>query len=319
MTLIFRNLKNLASALVISCAALLSGHSFAADKIAVTASFSILADLVRVVGGERVDVTHLVGPNEDAHVFEAKPSDAKSLLQSRLLVSNGLGFDPWAQTLAKSVGYKGLAVVASKGLKPLTEVAKPATQPAPNGHGHKHGHSHGEADPHAWQNPNNVALYVRNIAAALSQLDPASASTFKANADAYVTELQSLDIWAKAQFKAIPAAQRKVITSHDAFGYLAAHYQITFLSPQGISTDAQPSARDVARLITQIQREKIRAVFLENISNQRLLEQLSQDAGTTVGGKLYADALSGPDQPGATYLLMMRHNVNQLVAGMRLN
>ncbi|MEY3871460.1 MAG: hypothetical protein RLZZ296_455 [Pseudomonadota bacterium] len=315
MKLIFRNLKNLVSTLVMSCAALLSGHSFAADKLAVTTSFSILGDLVRVVGGERVKVTNLVGPDQDAHVFEAKPSDAKSLLQSQLLVSNGLGFDPWAQNLARSAGYKGLTVVASKGLKPLAEVAKPAAK----GHGHGHGNPHGEADPHAWQNPNNVVLYVRNIAAALSQLDPASASTFQTNADAYVKELQALDAWAKAQFNAIPAAQRKVITSHDAFGYLAAHYQITFLSPQGISTEAQPSARDVARLITQIQRGKIRAVFLENISNQRLLEQLSKDAGTTVGAKLYADALSGPDQAGATYLLMMRHNVSQLAAGMRLN
>lgn len=294
---------------------MLSGNSWAADKLAVTASFSILGDLVRVVGGERVSVTNLVGPNEDAHGFEAKPSDAKLLLQSRLLVSNGLGFDPWAQVLARSVDYKGMALLASKGLKPLTEAAKPAVK----GHGHNHAHSHGEADPHAWQNPNNVVLYVRNIAAALSQLDPASASTYQANADAYVKELQALDVWAKAQFNAIPAAQRKVITSHDAFGYLAAHYKITFLSPQGISTEAQPSAKDVAQLITQIQREKIRAVFLENMSNQRLLTQLSQDAGTAVGGKLYADALSSPDQPGASYLLMMRHNVNQLVAGMRLN
>jgi zinc/manganese transport system substrate-binding protein len=294
---------------------MLSGNSWAADKLAVTASFSILGDLVRVVGGERVSVTNLVGPNEDAHGFEAKPSDAKLLLQSRLLVSNGLGFDPWAQVLARSVDYKGMALLASKGLKPLTEAAKPAVK----GHGHNHAHSHGEADPHAWQNPNNVVLYVRNIAAALSQLDPASASTYQANADAYVKELQALDVWAKAQFNAIPAAQRKVITSHDAFGYLAAHYKITFLSPQGISTEAQPSAKDVAQLITQIQREKIRAVFLENMSNQRLLTQLSLDAGTTAGGKLYADALSSPDQPGASYLLMMRHNVNQLVAGMRLN
>lgn len=301
--------------LVISLTALLSNHSLAADKLAITTSFSILGDLVRVIGGDRVNVTNLVGPNEDAHAFEAKPSDAKALLQSQLLVSNGLGFDPWAPKLAKSVGYQGLVVVASKGLKPLSERAKPAAK----GHDHGHGHAHGEADPHAWQNPINVVTYVRNIAAALSQLDPASANTFKANADAYVQELQALDVWAKAQFSAIPAAQRKVITSHDAFGYLAAHYQITFLSPQGISTEAQPSAKDVARLITQIKREKIRAVFLENMSNQQLLTQLSQDAGTTVGAKLYADALSSPDQPGPTYLSMMRHNVTQLAAGMRLN
>ena len=315
MKLVFRPFSNALMGIVIGSAVLLSSNSFAAEKIAITTSFSILGDLVNVVGGERVNVTNLVGPDQDAHVFDAKPSDAKLLLQSRLLVSNGLGFDPWAQSLAKSAGYQGLAVVASKGLKPLAEVAKPAAK----GHGHSHGHSHGEADPHAWQNPNNVVLYVRNITAALSQLDPASASTYQANADAYVKELQALDVWAKAQFSAISALQRKVITSHDAFGYLAAHYQITFLSPQGISTEAQPSARDVARLITQIQREKIRAVFLENISNQRLLTQLSQDAGTTVGAKLYADALSGPDQPGATYLLMMRHNVSQLAAGMLLN
>jgi zinc/manganese transport system substrate-binding protein len=313
MNLVFRPFSNALMGIVIGSAALLSSNSFAAEKIAVTTSFSILGDLVSVVGGERVSVTNLVGPNEDAHVFDAKPSDAKSLLQSRLLVSNGLGFDPWAQNLAKSAGYKGLAVVASKGLKPLAEVAKPGAK------GHGHGHAHGEADPHAWQNPNNVVLYVRNITAALSQLDPANASTYQANADAYVNELQALDVWAKAQFSVIPAAQRKVITSHDAFGYLAAHYQITFLSPQGISTEAQPSARDVARLISLIQREKIRAVFLENMSNQRLLAQLSKDAGTTPGAKLYADALSGPDQPGATYLLMMRHNVTQLAAGMRLN
>ena len=311
MTLVSRPFFRSLMGLVIGSAALLAGHSVAAEKIAVTTSFSILGDLVRVVGGERVNITNLVGPDQDAHVFEAKPSDAKSLLQSRLLVSNGLGFDPWAQNLARSAGYKGWTVVASKGLKPLAEAAKPAAK--------GHGHAHGEADPHAWQNPNNVVLYVRNITAALSQLEPASASTFQTNADAYVKELQALDVWAMAQFNAIPAAQRKVITSHDAFGYLAAHYQITFLAPQGISTESQPSARDVARLITQIQREKIRAVFLENISNQRLLTQLSQDAGTTVGGKLYADALSGPDQPGATYLLMMRHNVSQLAAGMRLN
>ncbi|MDO9278771.1 MAG: metal ABC transporter substrate-binding protein [Polaromonas sp.] len=313
MKLVSRPFFHALMGLVIGSAALLTGHSFAADKIAVTASFSILADLVRVVGGERVNVTHLVGPNEDAHVFEAKPSDAKALLQSRLLVSNGLGFDPWAQKLAKSVGYQGLVVVASKGIKPIEQVAKLGAI------GHGHGHANGEADPHAWQNPNNVVLYIRNITAALSQLDPASASAFQVNAAAYVKELQALDVWAKAQFSAVPAAQRKVITSHDAFGYLASHYQITFLSPQGISTEAQPSARDVARLISQIQREKIRAVFLENISNQRLLAQLSQDAGVTVGTKLYADALSNSDQAGATYLLMMRHNVSQLAAGMRLN
>ena len=283
----------LASSLVLTF--LSGGNATAADKIAVTASFSILGDLVRVVGGERVAVTTLVGPNEDAHVFEPKPTDVKAIARTQLLVTNGLSFEPWANKLAKSAGYKGETVVASTGVKALP------------------------SDPHAWQNPNNVELYVRNIAAGLSKVDATGASTYQANAEAYVKELQALDAWAKAQFLEILVVKRKVITSHDAFGYFAAHYQIKFIAPQGISTEAEPSAKQVAVLIKQIQREKIKAIFVENMSNPKLIEQLSKDAGATVGASLYADALSGPDKPGATYLQMMRHNVTQLAAGMRLN
>lgn len=285
----------------------------AADKIAVTASFSILGDLVSVVGGPRVAVTTLVGPNQDAHLFEPKPTDAKTMLATQLLVTNGLGFEPWANKLAKSAGYKGEAVVASNGIKALT-----ATPAKASGEQHT-GHSHGAADPHAWQNPNHVVSYVRNIAAGLSRVDPSSATLYQSNADAYIKELQALDVWAKAQFASIAPAQRKVITSHDAFGYLAANYQIQFLAPQGVNTDAEPSAKQVAQLIKQIQREKIKAIFIENMSSPKLLAQLSKDAGATVGASLYADALSGPAQPGATYLLMMRHNVSQLASGMKLN
>jgi zinc/manganese transport system substrate-binding protein len=299
--------------------ALLSSAGFTADKqppVSVVASFSILADLVREVGGERVSVTTLVSPDEDAHVFEPKPSDAKALVQSRLLVVNGLGFDPWAQKLAKSAGYKGETVVASRGVKPLVL----AEEDAHGKKGHKDkGQHHDEADPHAWQNPHNVVLYTRNIAAALVKADPEGGAAYQANANAYVKELQTLDAWAKAQFAALPADKRKVITSHDAFGYLAARYQIKFLAPQGVSTDAEPSAREVAQLIRQIQREKIKAVFVENMSNPRLLAQLSKDAGVTVAATLYSDALSSADKPGSTYLQMMRHNVTQLAAGMKLN
>jgi zinc/manganese transport system substrate-binding protein len=274
---------------------LASGPATAADKIAVTASFSILGDLVRVVGGERVAVTTLVGPNEDAHVFEPKPADAKTLLRTQLLVTNGLGFEPWATKLAQSAGYQGKTVVASMGVK-----ARPS-------------------DPHAWQNPSNVEWYVRNIAAGLAKVDASGAAVYQANAAAYVQELQTLDAWAKAQFADILVLKRKVITSHDAFGYFGAHYQIQFIAPQGMNTEAEPSAKQVAVLIRQIQREKIKAIFMENMSNPKLLAQLSKDAGATVGASLYSDALSGRDQPGATYLQMMRHNVTQLAAGMRLN
>lgn len=295
----------------IASACLLPNASFAAGKLPVVASFSILGDLVRVVGGERVSVTTLVGPDEDAHVFEPSPADAKAIVQSRLLVVNGLGFESWAQKLAKSAGYKGETVVASRGLKPLAMAQE-------KGHEGK-GHHHDEADPHAWQNPLNVVLYTGNIAAALAKADPAGATAYQANASAYVKELQALDTWAKAQFVAIPAAKRKVITSHDAFGYFAAQYQISFLAPQGVSTDAEPSARAVAQLIRQIQRERISAVFVENMSNPKLLAQLGKDAGVTVGPALYVDALSAAGGPADSYLKLMRHNVTQLAAGMRGN
>jgi len=287
--------RRLLIAISLALTGLASGHAAAADKIAVTASFSILGDLVRVVGGDRVAVTTLVGPNEDAHVFEPKPADAKTIVRSQLLVTNGLGFEPWATKLAKSAGYQGETVVASTGVK-----ARPS-------------------DPHAWQNPNNVVLYVRNIAAGLAKVDASGAAVYQANADTYVKELQTLDAWAKAQFLEILVVKRKVITSHDAFDYFGAHYQIQFIAPQGLNTEVEPSAKQVAVLIKQIQREKIKAIFIENMSNPKLIEQLSRDAGATVGASLYADALSGPDQPGATYLQMMRHNITHLAAGMRLN
>jgi zinc/manganese transport system substrate-binding protein len=268
----------------------------AAEPLPVVASFSILGDLVKVVGAERVRVTTLVGPDQDAHAFEPKPADAKAMLAAKLFVSNGLNFEPWANKLAKSVGYKGETVLTSQGVKPILK-----------------------SDPHAWQNPLNVIVYVRNIATGLAQVDAAGATSYQANAEAYVKELEKLDTWALAQFAAIPADKRQVITSHDAFGYLADRYKIKFLAPQGISSDTEPSAKGISQLIRQIKREKIKALFVENISNPKLIAQIGQDTGASVGASLYSDALSAPKQPGTTYLLMMRHNVMELVAGMKLN
>jgi len=310
--------------LAAAASASLPGASFAASPtpptppLPVVASFSILGNLAQVVGGERVRVTTLVGPDEDAHAFEPRPADAKAIAQSKLLIVNGLGFEAWAQKLAKSAGYQGLTVVASDGVK-TSALAEESSRNNDQDHRHSAGQTAGPTDPHAWQNPANVVLYVRNIAAGLAKADPAGAPIYQANAAAYVKELQALDAWAVAQFAAIPAPKRKVITSHDAFGYFAAHYQIEFLAPQGVNSDAQPSAKQVALLIRQIQREKIRAVFLENMSDPKLLTQLSKDAGVKPGAALYSDALSGPGKPGATYLRMMRHNVTQLAAGMRLS
>jgi zinc/manganese transport system substrate-binding protein len=272
-------------------------------------------EILGSVGGDRVALTTLVGPDADAHAFEPKPSDAKTLLASKLLVINGMHFEPWADKLAKSANFKGDIVVASKGVKPR---AMPEEEEHEHQASEKGGHHH-ETDPHAWQNPNNVILYVRNIAAGLAKADASGAATYKANAEAYVKELQALDASISAQLATIPAAKRKVITSHDAFGYFAAQYKVKFLAPEGVSTDAEPSAKEVAQLVRQIKREKIRAIFIENMRNPKMLDQLSKDAGATVGGTLYSDALSAPDQPGASYLKMMNHNLAQLVAGMKLN
>jgi len=280
----------------------------AAEPLPVVASFSILGDLVQVVGGDRVKVTTLAGSDADAHEFAPSPADAKAVLGARMFVVNGLSFEPWAQKLAKSAGYKGETVVASKGVKPRQMAADA---------GHDHGHA--ETDPHAWQNPLNVVQYVNNFAAGLAKADPSGAATYKANAEAYAKQLKDFDAQAKAQFDAIGRAQRKVITSHDAFGYLGARYGITLLSPEGVNTDSEPSAKHVAELIRQIKREKIKAVFVENMSNPKLMAQLSKDAGVSVGATLYSDALSEASGPASTYLKMMNHNLTQLVAGMKLN
>lgn len=294
----------------LACAALsaplLLQTSHAAEPIPVVASFSILADLVQVVGGDRVKVQALVGPDADAHEFTPSPADAKAILRARLFVINGLNFEPWAQKLAKSAAYAGQTLVASQGVKPRS-------MPTEEGHGHA------QTDPHAWQDPTNVMLYVKNIAKSLSNLDPQGADSYQKNSATYIKELEALDAFAKEQLAPLTRQQRQVITSHDAFGYFGAHYQIRFLAPQGVSPEGEPSAKEVAKLIRQIRQDKIRAVFVENMSNPRLLAQIAKDTGVTLGPKLYVDALSGTNAPASTYLALMRHNLTQLVAGMKLN
>jgi zinc/manganese transport system substrate-binding protein len=292
--------------LTLTACTLLLSVSSAAAPLPVVASFSILGDLVQVVGGERVKVSTLAGPDADAHEFNPSPADAKTLLAARLFVVNGLNFEPWAQKLAKSAAYQGDTVVASQGIQPR-QMETPA------------GKAHPEADPHAWQNPLNVVQYVANIATALAKVDPAGAASYRANADAYARQLKDFDAQATSLFDSINVSKRKVITSHDAFGYLGARYGITLLAPEGISTDSEPSAKHVAGLIRQIKREKIKAVFVENMSNPKLIAQLSKDTGISIGATLYSDALSGASGPASTYLKMMQHNLTALLAGMKLN
>ena len=265
----------------------------------VVASFSILADITREVGGERVEVVSLVGPDQDAHVFQPKPADVKRLAAARVFVANGLGFEGWISRLSKSASFKGVTVTASNGIKPRAALDE------------DDGHQHSHLDPHAWHNPQNVLRYVDNITAGLSQADAAGAAYYRARADAYKQKVQALDSWAAQQFAAVAAPRRKVLTSHDAFGYFGERYQVRFMAPQGVSTDAEASAKAVAQLIRQVKKEQVKAVFFENMSDRRLIDQLAREAGARVGGKLYSDALSA--QPGGrSYLDMFRSNVEAL-------
>jgi zinc/manganese transport system substrate-binding protein len=283
--------------------------AFAQEKLAVVASFSILGDLVRQVGGERVSVTTLVGPDGDAHVYSPTPADAKTLAAAKLIVVNGLKFEGWMTRLIKSSGANGTIATATSGIALL--------QAAGDDHGHgkkdKHGHSHaGEADPHAWQSVPNAKIYVANIRDALSVADPAGKAVYDANAAAYLAQLEGVEAEIRAAVARIPADRRKAITSHDAFGYFIKAYGIQFIAPQGVSTEAEASARDVARIIRQIKAETIPAVFLENVTNPRLIEQIARETGAKIGGRLFSDALSAQDGPAGTYIAMMKHNISQI-------
>lgn len=288
------------------------GVAPALAEVKVVASFSVLADMVRAVGGDKVAVAALVGPDADAHVFQPSPSHAKLVAGAALVVVNGLGYDGWFGRLIKASGHENEVLVASLGVATIV-------RPSGRAHGRKHGGGTLPPDPHAWQDLRNGQIYVRNIVAGLVKADPANAGHYRANGEKYLAELAALDHWARGELGAIPEDKRKVISSHDAFGYFAAAYGVTFLSPVGVSTEKEPTPKDVARLIAQMKREGVRAVFVENMTDPRLVAQIAKEAGGAVGGTLYADALSKPDGPAGSYVAMFRHNVAALRAAMARN
>ena len=278
-----------------------------ADKLPVVASFSILADITQAIGGERVNVVSLVGANQDAHVYQITSKDLKKLQAAKLMVVNGLGFE--GASMDRAIKQSKIpVVVATSGIKALVE----------DDHDHKHdAHNHGSIDPHAWHNPVLVQTYAKNIAAGLTKADPQGKVYYAQRLNAYISELKALDTWTQNQFKPIAVNKRKVLTAHDAFEYLGARYQISFIAPQGVSTDGEASAKTVANIIKQVKAENIKAVFLENIKDGRLLTQLSKETGVKPSGKLYSDALSDPKCEAGTYLKMMRFNINSLVGAMK--
>jgi zinc/manganese transport system substrate-binding protein len=279
-----------------------------ASRPRVVATFSILADLVRAVGGDRVEVAALVGPGADAHSFAPKPADAQALARANLVVVNGLGFDAWTDRLVRTAGYKGAVVVASAGVAP---------RKAEDDHDHDHDHGHADIDPHAWQNPANVKLYVANIRDALVKADPAGAETYAARAADYHKQLDALTTEIAALFAPLPPGRRRVATTHEAFGYFGEAFGVRFVAAQGVSSEGDISARRLGALIRQVRGEKIPAVFIETLSDPRLAERIAAETGAKIGGALYPDALTGPDGPAATYLDLMRANARTIAAALR--
>ncbi|MBV1775989.1 zinc ABC transporter substrate-binding protein [Burkholderiaceae bacterium DAT-1] len=280
------------------CLALICTLAHAAP-IKVVASFSILGDLAHSIGGEHIELTTLVGANGDTHVYQPSPQDVRKVSEAQVLVLNGLGFEGWQMRLLQASRFKGVQIVASVGIQALLR--------------------NGIADPHAWHDPKRLMTYVRNIQAGLSKADPAHATLFASRADGLIAAIQQQDEQASKQFAALSATQRRAIVQHDSLAYLAQRYTLTLLPAQGISTESEPSARDIAQLVRQVRTSGIQAVFIESIANPRLMEQIGREAGLKPGGKLYTDALSAPGQGADHVVDMLRYNVSTLVSAMQAN
>ncbi len=271
-----------------------------AETLNVVASFTVLADVVKHVGGDHVKVSSLVGPNGDPHEFEPSPADAKTLNAAKVVFVSGEGLEGWMDRLISASGYKGTPVIASEGINTRTMVDDGKTV----------------TDPHVWNSPVNVKIWVANIEKALSSADPADAADFRANAERYTKILTELDAYAHSKFDKIPDDRRKVLTSHDAFGYFGREYKVSFLSPLGVSTETEASAAEVAKLIEQIKTEHVKTYFFENSNDPRLVGQVAKATGAEPGGELYVESLSKADGPASTYERTFRYNVDQLVAAM---
>jgi zinc/manganese transport system substrate-binding protein len=287
--------------LLASLAALISVPAVADMAMPVVATFSVLGDMTTQIGGAAVTVNTLVGPDADVHTYQPTPGDLRALMDAKLLVTNGLGLEGWLDRLTGAVTFQGTTVVAAAQVKPrtMTEAGGVAT-----------------TDPHAWQDPRNGVLYAEAIGAGLSTADASRADAFQSAVRSYAAQIKTMDGWIETQFAPIPPERRRIITTHDAFGYYGARFGVEFLAPEGISTEFEPSAKAIAALVAQIRREKIHAVFIENMTSPRMVQMLAQETGAILGGTVYSDALSPKDGPAATYLDMLRHNTRLFVAAM---
>ena len=289
-------MKRFLRALFLSCLAL-STSATASDRIQVVASFSILGDMVHQVTGDLADVTTIVGPDADAHLYQPNAADAKAVAKADIVFVNGMGFETWSETLIDNAGGAARVIVATAGVEPILV--------------------EGEIDPHAWNALTNGIVYVENIAAAMAQADTANADAYKANAAAYIARLRALHASASESFGALPESRRTVVTAHDAFGYLAASYGLNFLAPVGIDTDAEPSAKELAALISHLKATGAGALFVENITSPALITQISRETGLKIGGRLFSDALSERGGPATSYVAMFEHNLGVIMAALQ--
>ncbi|HCX00507.1 MAG TPA: metal ABC transporter substrate-binding protein [Pantoea sp.] len=287
--------------LSLAIGALLISPLSMAKTVDAVASFTVLADIVKQVGGEHVNVKSLVGPNGDPHTFEPTPQDSQALAKADIVFVSGLGLEGWMDRLVSASGYKGEPVVASRGVstRSMEEEGKTVT------------------DPHAWNSMYNGVIYATNVMNALIKADPQDADAIRRSGENYIQKLQALDSWAKTSFATVPAAKRKVLTSHDAFGYFGQRYGVTFLAPVGFSTEAEASASEVGSLIKQLQAEHIHTYFIENQTDPRLVKQIASATKAQPGGELYPEALSQPSGPAPTYVAAFRHNVDAMIRSMK--
>jgi zinc/manganese transport system substrate-binding protein len=288
------------------------GPAVAADKIKVVATFSVIADMVSNVAGDRVDLSTLVGPDGDTELYQPTLADARTVADARIVFMNGLNdeFEPWLEGLLRQAQFKGTKIVVSRGAKTLEadDERAPSGKPMP-----------AAIDQHAWLDPKNGGIYVKNIADALARADGANAAEYRQRAAAYTKELNALNSWAKAELGAVPAVKRRMITSHDSLRYLGRAYGITLISINGWTNKSEPSAAELARLADQIKREHIRALFLDSITDPRTMQRIAQETGAEIGGTLYGDALSKPGGEADTYLKMIRHDVSTIKTGLMKN
>lgn len=280
--------------------------AIASEKIKIVTSFSILADIIQNIGGDRVSVESLVAAGEDAHAFNPTPTDVTKLARADLVVINGLGFEGWIERLITSTQKLPKIIVASDGIAPLN------AEEDKHNHDHSHGHDHGELDPHAWQDVANVRTYAKNIATALASLDPNNKAVYDANLGQYDLKLLQLDTDIRTAVSEIPESRRKLVTTHDAFGYFEKAYGIEMIAALGVANEAQPSAKEIARIIRQIREEAVPAIFLESMIDPRLARRLSTESNVKIGGTLYSDALSEKNGPAGTYIAMMEANIREL-------